>query len=152
MTMKRLLGVALLAIWIPALLPASEFDELVREFSRQTGSEQTHIPFFGIARFVVAVSHPAGTSDLRLAVFEHPNVCPRDFARVADEIVGGRWNRILRAQSRKGDSTNIYTRRDGNHLRLLVATVDRSDATFVEMRIKPEALMKFVDERRCDRH
>ncbi len=149
--MKRLLGVVLLAIWIPALLPASEFDELVREFSRQTGSEQTRIPFFGIARFVVAVSHPAGTSDLRLAVFEHPNVLPRDFAKVTDGLVGGGWNPIVRAQSKKGESTNIYTRREGNHLRLLVATVDGDDATFVEMRIKPEALMKFVDEHRGDR-
>jgi hypothetical protein len=148
--MKRLLGALLLALAIPALMPASEFDTLVREFSRQTGSEQTRIPFFGVARFVVAVSHPAGTSDLRLAVFEHPNVLPRDFARVADEVTGGGWNRIVRVQSRKGESTNIYTRRDGNHLRLLVATVDGNDATFVEMRIKPEALMKFVDERRRD--
>jgi hypothetical protein len=149
--MKRLWGVALLAMFLPALLPASEFDELVREFSRQTGSEQTRIPFFGIARFAVAISHPAGTSDLRLAVFEHPNVLPRDFAKVTDEITRGGWNRIVRVQSRKGDSTNIYTRRDGNHLRLLLATVDGDDATFVEMRIKPEALMKFVDEHRCDR-
>ena len=150
--MKRLLGVALLATFIPALLPASEFDELVREFSRQTGSEQTRIPFFGIARFAVAISHPAGTSDLRLAVFEHPNVLPRDFAKVTDEITRGGWNRIVRVQSRKGDSTNIYTRRDGNHLRLLLATVDHDDATFIEMRIRPEALMKFVDEHRCDRY
>ncbi len=150
--MKRLLGIALLAMWIPSLLPASEFDALVREFSRQTGSEQTRIPFFGLARFVVAVSHPAGTSDLRLAVFEHANVQPRNFAKVADEVVGGAWNRIVRVQSRKGESTNIYTRRDGNHLRVLLATVDGKDATFVEMRIKPETLMKFVDEHRCDRH
>jgi hypothetical protein len=146
--MKRLLGILLLAVSVPAILPASEFDSLVREFSRQTGSAQTRIPFFGLARFVVAVSHPAGTSDLKLAVFEHPHVLPRDFARVTDEIVGEGWKRIVRVQSRKGQSTNIYTRQDGNHLRLLLASVDGEDATFVEMRIKPEALMKFVDERR----
>jgi hypothetical protein len=147
--MKRLLGIAVLVIGIPALLPASDFDTLVSEFSRQTGSEQTHIPFFGIARFVIAIAHPAGTSDLKLAVFEHPNVRPRDFGRVTDEVVGGGWNRIVRSQSRKGQSTSIYTRRDGNHLRLLVASVDDANATFVEMRIRPEALMKFVDEQRC---
>jgi len=149
--MRRFLATAILAIWIPALLPASDFDGLVREFSRQTGSEQTRIPFFGLARFVVAVSHPAGTSDLKLAVFEHANVRPRDFARVTDNVVGGGWKRILRVQSRRGESSNIYTRQDGNHLRLLVANVEGENATFVEMRIKPEALMKFVDEQRCNR-
>ncbi len=146
--MRRFLGIGLLALCIPAVLPASEFDALVREFSRQTGSEQTRIPFFGLARFVVAVSHPAGTSDLKLAVFEHPNVLPGDFASVTDRVVGGAWNRIVRVQSKKGESTNIYTRRDGNHLRMLVATVNNDDAVFVELRIRPQELMKFVDEHR----
>jgi len=146
--MRRYLGIWVLALAIPVLLAASEFDSLVREFSRQTGSEQTRIPFFGLARFVVAVSHPAGTSDLKLAVFEHPNVAPRDFGRVTDQVVGEGWKRIVRVQSRKGESTNIYTREDGTHLRLLVATVDYENATFVEMRIKPQELMKFVDEHR----
>ena len=149
--MKRLAAVALLVMWVPAVLPASEFDGLVREFSRQTGSQQTHIPFFGLARFVVAVARPAGTSDLKLAIFEHANVRPRDFAKVADDIVGSGWNRILRVRTRNTESTNIYTQQDGRHLRLLVATVDGEDATFVEMRIRPEALMKFVDEHRTKR-
>jgi hypothetical protein len=147
--MRRILGVALLAMWMPALLPAGEFEVLVHEFSRQTGSEQTRIPFFGVARFVVAVAHPAGTSDLKLAVFEHANVRPRDFARVADDVAGSGWKRIVRVQTRRGESTNIYTHQDGNYLRLLVASVEGENATFVEMRIKPEALMKFVDEHRC---
>jgi hypothetical protein len=146
--MRRYLGIGLLTLCIPVLLAASEFDTLVREFSRQTGSEQTHIPFFGLARFVVAVSHPAGTSDLKLAVFEHPNVLPRDFGRVTDRAVGDAWKRIVRVQSRKGESTSIYTREEGSRLRVLIATVDYENATFIEMRIKPQELMKFVDEHR----
>jgi hypothetical protein len=51
-------------------------------------------------------------------------------------------------QSRKGESTSIYTREEGSRLRVLIATVDYENATFIEMRIKPQALMKFVDEHR----
>jgi hypothetical protein len=98
--MRRYLGIGLLALCLPVLLAASAFDTLVREFSRQTGSEQTRIPFFGLARLVVAVSHPAGTSDLKLAVFEHPNVLARDFGRVTDQVAGDGWKRIVRVQSR----------------------------------------------------
>jgi hypothetical protein len=146
--MRRILGLTLFSVLMPGVLAAGEFEGLVKEFSRQTGSQEMHIPFFGLARFVVAVAHPAGTSDLKLAVFEHPNVGPFDFGKVADGIVGRGWNRIVRVRSRKGESTNIYTRQDGSRLRLLLATVDRDDATFVEMRIRPEALMKFVDDHR----
>jgi len=146
--MRRICGIALLATWLPLLTAASAFDGLVREFSRQTGSQQLHIPFFGLARFVVAVGHPAGTSELKLAVFEHPNLERGSFSTVADGLVGSSWKRIVRVRSKNGESTNIYTQRDGKQLRVLVASVDREDATFVEVRIKPETLMKFVDDHR----
>ena len=142
--MNRLL---LLAILLPAVMPAADFNGFVREFSRQTGAHQLYIPFFGLARFVVAVAHPAGTSDLKLAVFEHVSTRPTHFAQTADRLASGEgWNRIVRVRSRNGEFTNIYTRRDGNHLRLMIATLDGEDATFVELRIQPEQLMKFVDE------
>jgi hypothetical protein len=55
-------------------------------------------------------------------------------------------------RSRKGEFVNIYTLPEGHRLRMLVTTIDHGDAVFVEMRIKPEELMKFVDEHRPERH
>jgi hypothetical protein len=145
--MKLLRRLILLTIWLPAILPAGDFNGLVREFSRQTGAQQTRIPFLGLARFVVATAHPAGTSEFRLAVFEHVNGRQTDFANVADGVVNGEgWKRIVRVRSKNGESTNIYMQPDGKRVRMLVATVDSGDAVFVEMRVKPEALIKFVDE------
>jgi hypothetical protein len=141
----------MLVVCMPALLAAGDFPRdfhgLVREFSRQTGVEPLHIPFFGLARFVVAVAHPAGTSDVQLAVFEHVGGRLKNFAQVADGVAsGGGWNRIVRVRQRNGEFTNIYMQRDGSRVRLLVATVESGDAVFVEVRVKPEELMKFVDE------
>jgi hypothetical protein len=145
--MKLLSRFFLLAIFVPGLLPAGDFNGLVREFSRQTGAQQLHIPFFGLARFVVAVAHPAGTSDLKLAVFEHVNGQQLSFAHVADGVAGsGGWKRIVRVRQKNGEFTNIYLQPDGNRVRMLVATVDSGDAVFVEVRVKAEALVKFVDE------
>ena len=148
--MKRLLVLAML---LPAVVPAADFNGFVREFSRQTGAHQLYIPFFGLARFAVAVAHPAGTSDLKLAVFEHVSTRPADFVQTADSLAsGGGWNRIVRVRDRNGECTNIYTRRDGSHLRLMIASLDNGDATFVELRIQPEQLMKFVDEHNGKHH
>jgi hypothetical protein len=145
--MKLLRRLLMLTIWIPAVLPAADFNGFVREFSRQTGAHQVYIPFFGLARFVVAVAHPAGTSDLKLAVFEHVDARPLEFVRTADSLASSAgWNRIVRVRNRNGEATNIYTLRDGKRLRMLIANLDNNDATFVELRIKPEELMKFVDE------
>jgi len=132
-------------------LPASEFDWMVREFSRETGAKAMHIPFFGLARFVVAVGHPAGTSELRLAIFEHANLEPARFSDMTDVATGGAWKPMVRVRSRDGESTNIYAQGDKDNLRLLITTLERDgEATFVQVRVKPAALMKFVDEH-CDR-
>jgi hypothetical protein len=151
--MKNFGKLLLLAIWIPALLSASDFDRMVRAFSQQTGAQQIHIPFFGLARFVVAVAHPAGTSELKLAVFENVNRRASDFMKVTDGFVSGEgWKRIVRVREKNGEATNIYMLPDGNRVRMLVAVLESGEATFVEMRIKPDALMKFVDEHRGKCH
>lgn len=143
----------LLAISAPLFGWAGDFSSLVHEFSRQTGVHETRIPFFGLARFVVAVAHPAGTSELKLAIFENVDGRQRDFMNTAEGIAyTSGWKRIVRVRSRNREFVNIYTLPEGHKLRMLVTTIDHGEAVFVEMRIKPEELMKFVEEHRTQWH
>lgn len=129
-------------------LSASEFDWMVRQVSYETGVKPVHIPFFGLARFVVRVGHPAGASDLHLAVFENTHLAPLRFGELFDRTAAPAWNPIVRVRSRKGESTNIYARQEGKHLRLLICTSEPSETTLVEVRIQPDKLIEVVDERR----
>lgn len=58
---------------------------------------------------------------------------------------------MIRVRSRNGESTNIYVRPDGKHLNLLVTALDGDDATFVQVRIQPESLIRFVDDHGLNR-
>jgi hypothetical protein len=149
--MRRSVAILTLAAALPLTLPASEFDWLVREFSRQSAAKPMHIPFFGLARFAVATAHPAGTSELHLAVFQNVEVESGRFSQMTDRVVGPAWRPIVRVRSRNGESTNIYAQSNGKDLRVLLTVLDGGEATFVEVRVKPEALMKFVDEHRSSR-
>lgn len=142
---------ALLLFW-PLLVPANEFDWLVRQFARESGARPTHIPMFGLVRFAVAVGHPAGTSQLNLAIFEYANFESPRFSELTDSLVGAAWKPMIRVRSRHGESTNIYAQQNDRELKLLVTSLDGSEATFVELKIKPEALIRFVDEHRETRH
>jgi hypothetical protein len=145
--MKRSLPVALLLMFlVQGILPASEFDWLVREFSRESGINATRIPLFGFVRAAVAITHPAGASQLNLAIFEHATMEPQRFRILADSVVGSSWKPMIRVTSRKGESTNIYSRPDQNEMRLLILSLDHSDATFVQVRVEPQRLMSFIDE------
>jgi len=143
---RLFLGILTILIALPLASPASEFDWLVREFSRESGAKQTHIPLFGVMRFAVSVGHPAGASELKLALFEHTDLEPRRFSDLTDAAVGRDWKPMVRVRSRSGESTNIYAQTDGRNLRLLIASLDREEAAFVQVRIRPEELMKFVDD------
>lgn len=149
--MRRLLAILTLSAALPLALPASEFDWLVREFSRQSAAKPVHIPLFGLARFVVATGHPAGTSELHLAVFQDVELESERFSQVTDAVVGAAWRPIVRVRSRDGESTNIYAQLNGKDLRVLLTALNDGEATFIELRVKPEALMKFVDEHESPR-
>ncbi len=144
--MRHFLGVFTLLLVLPLALPASEFDWLVREFARESGAKQTHVPLFGLVRFAVAVTHPAGTSELNLAVFEHTSLESDSFSQLTDAVVGRNWKPMVRVRARSGESTNIYAQTDGKNLRVLITSLDHGEATFVQVRVRPEELMKFVDD------
>jgi hypothetical protein len=83
---------------------------------------------------------------LKLAVFEHANFDSSGFSKLVDEVAGTAWKPIVRVRSRNGESTNIYAQTEGKDLRMLIASLDHEDATFVQVKIRPEALIKFVDD------
>jgi hypothetical protein len=141
------------AVWIlfvvgaAGQVHASEFDWMVRQFAKESGTPATHIPFMGFARFVVDVGRPAGTSDFHLAIFENSTLPPETFRRVMDETTRPGWKPMIRVCSRNGESTNIYVQNAGKHIRVLIGSFEHGEATLVQVRLKPEALMRFVDER-----
>jgi hypothetical protein len=144
--MRRWLAAVIILAALPLAGWGSDFDWLVREFAHESGMQPTHIPLFGLVRFAVAVVQPAGTSELNLAVFEHARFDPERFREMSDRAVGGSWKPMIRVLSRNGESTNIYAQTETERLRLLIATLDKQDATFVQVNVKPQQLMRFVDE------
>jgi hypothetical protein len=142
---RSLILISFVAIFA-SLLSASEFDWMVRQVSRESGVEPLHIPFFGLARFVVSVGHPAGATDLHLAVFENTEIAPEHFARMIDSAAGSSWKPMIRVRSRNGESTNVYLQKAGKQVRLLIGTLEHNEATLVEVRVTPEELIRFVDE------
>src|SRR3954464_6501069 len=146
--MSRFLAVCALILFVPLMLSANEFDWLVREFSRQSGARRTYIPLFGLVRFSVAVVHPAGAGQLRLAVFEHADLESDKFSQLTDAVVGHEWKPMVRVRSRNHESTNIYAQQQVRDLRLLITSLDGGEVRFVQVQMRPTQLIKFIDDHR----
>lgn len=144
--MRRVMAVISLLAALPLASSASDFDWLVRDFARESGVQPLHIPMFGLVRFVVGMVQPAGASELNLAVFEHARCDPERFEKLADRAVGPSWKPMIRVRSRNRETTEIYGQTREQRLQLLIANLDQEDAVFVEVRVKPQELMRFVDQ------
>lgn len=125
----------------------AEFDSIVRSVQQQTGCQRIHVPFFWVARAVVAVGHPAGTSELKLAILERPIVPAERFSEIVDDALGPFWKPMVRVRSQNGETTSIFVRENGDEaVRLLIANKDHEDAVLVQVRLNVGQLLRFIDE------
>ncbi|MFB3829410.1 MAG: hypothetical protein ACE15B_21755 [Bryobacteraceae bacterium] len=129
------------------MLPAGDrqFDALVRGVESDYGVSRTRIPFFGVVNFFVKVARPAGTRDLRLAVFE--DFSPGgDFTSRLESRLDPAWRPMVRVHSRRnGERTAIYVQM-GKDLRLLIAAAERRETSLIQLRLNQRALLKWIED------
>jgi hypothetical protein len=127
-----------------------EFDRVVSAVETHYGVKRTHIPLMGLANFIVKVAHPAGTSGVKLAVFEDLPPAPggddlADLDRFMDEVCAGRLHPMVVTRSRlAGESTYILTGEVGKSTRMLIATFEPHEATVIEVTVNIETLLKMI--------
>jgi hypothetical protein len=152
--MKGLLLACILAV-VPATGADRGFREIVDAISGEFQVQPTRIPFaMGLANAVLFFARPAGTSHIELAVFE--NLDPRrregrDLPGMIRSAVGSNWKPFVQVFSRrKGQEENvfIFLRNEGRDCKLLIASVERREATVVQLRVNQEALERMLAEPR----
>jgi hypothetical protein len=144
---KRLLGIFLM-MSAGVFAADRDFDRVVRGIESHYGAKRLHIPLMGVANFFVKVARPAGTSSIKLAVFE--NVDAGDDApeldRFMDEFPLRGFHPMVRTHSRsQGESTYIYVGEAGKSTRLLIAVFQRREATLIEVTVNLDTLMRWMD-------
>ncbi|HLY18097.1 MAG TPA: hypothetical protein VKR61_12785 [Bryobacteraceae bacterium] len=127
------------------------FDHIVKAIESHYGTKQTHIPFMGLASFIVKVAHPEGATGFKLAVFEDlksPDIRQwRERDSFMSSVGGPRLRPMVRVHSRRnGEATYIFMDVDGKSAWILVATFERNEATVVEVKANTDKLMQLVDE------
>jgi hypothetical protein len=128
-----------------------DFDAIVHRLEAHYGKKRTHIPLLGMANLFVKVSQPEGVKSLELAVFEDlaPDLQPSPQAldTIFESLPDKGWKPFVRVRSnRDGEHVQVYSRLDGKTWQLLVATVERTEATVMKLRLSPEALAQWIDD------
>jgi hypothetical protein len=124
----------------------TEFRGVVRAIESQYGAHRLHIPLLGFAMFFV---RPEGVSGMKLAVLEsfHAPADPDEASRVLEGVLGPGWYPFVRVRSHAdGETTLIYASPAGGKLRMMVVSLESSEATVVEFKIGEGAIRRWLKE------
>jgi hypothetical protein len=151
----RLLPLALIASSFAAASAYAadrEFTEVVHCISDEFHTRPTSIPFFGLVNVFAAAVHPAGAKHIDLAIFEHLDDRDRQGHNLPDAIlraVGRSWQPFVQVRSRREghqETVFVFMRQDGKNWKLLVAAVEREEATVMQLLLNPDALARWLSD------
>jgi hypothetical protein len=133
-----------------ALAVDREFNDIVQAISDEFRTRPTRIPLFGLVNAFTFVVRPAGASHIDLAVFDHLSVRRqdgRDLDQAIQRAVGRGWTPFVQVHSHRHGSDDVvlvYMRTEGHNCRLLVTSIERDEATVVQLKLNPEGLQRWI--------
>ena len=108
------------------------------------------IPFMGLANFAVKLIRPAGVKSIKLAIFEdlddYSNINHAELNSVIREALDQEWQPLVRIYSkREGQQVFVYARDEGQDIKLMVVTLDQTQAVVARVKLDPSALAQFME-------
>lgn len=125
------------------------FDEVVRAIESRYKVHHTAMPFFGLVRFAVRVTHINGVSDLQFATWEDAHFT--DARAVADIVrrnAGEGFQPIVQSWQRDGECSLIFARPlGGDRVAMLIFAHEHSETTLVRVVVSIDQFSKAMNER-----
>jgi hypothetical protein len=147
--MKSLRGVVLV-LFASSLAVAGdpEFKGIVQSIEHTYGVHHMRIPLLGVAMFF---ARPSGVHGLKLAIFEGFQVPTdsEDVGRVIESSLGPGWYPFVRVRTKgktDAETTLIYTSPAGNKMRMMIVSLEPSEAVVVKMELSDHAIEKWLKE------
>jgi hypothetical protein len=109
------------------------------------------IPFLGLANFAVKIAHPAGVKSIKIAIFEDldssGNINHAELNTVIRQALDEEWQPLVRVYSRKeGEQVFVYARNEGDDIKLMVVSLQQTDAFIARVKINPATLAKWMEK------
>jgi hypothetical protein len=149
-TLVALVITATLIISIPQTARADdpEFDAITKHLKLRFNAKRISIPFLGLARFFVKIVRPAGVKSFKVAIFEDLNFAAGQtdtgLSLVMRNALSAEWQPLARVRSRDGEQVYVYAREAGENIKLMVVTIDRTDAVVARVKLSPKKLSEFL--------
>ncbi len=131
-----------------AVAGSEEFDRVVKLIETHFRVKRKRLPFFAnmVMRRAVRVS---GVHSFKVAIFEDQDFSsPAGGGELGQAMRGAlapEWELLVRTASRgAAERTFIYTRDAGEYIKLLIVTIERREATVLQVEVTPQAFINWL--------
>jgi hypothetical protein len=159
MLMKRKFLIALLfaaATFTTFILPAetrakgNEYNAVVKHLKTRYQAKKVKIPFIWLARFAVGIVRPAGVKSFSVTLFQDlkfsRETLDQEMKGALKNSFSPDWSPIFHVRSREGQQVYMYMREDGENVKLMLVTIDKTEAAVIRATFKPEKLAEFIND------
>lgn len=149
-TLVALIITATMIVVVPQTVRADdpEFDAITKHLKLHYRARRVSIPFLGLASFFVKIVRPAGVKSFKVAIFEDLNFAAgktdTELSSVIRNALSPEWQPLARIRSRDGEQVYVYGREAGDNIKLMVVTIDHSDAVVARVKLSPKKLSEFL--------
>jgi hypothetical protein len=148
--MKRIAVALLLAAALPLAAADRDFNDFAYQVEDYFQAPRVRIPLLGLVSLITKFSGPAGVKDFHLAQWKGVTSV-RDATKPFPGL-GATWQPSVSVDRPKfGEWTRVYTRPEGDWVRLMVLHVRDKEASLVAMTIRPSQVAEILDGLKEDR-
>lgn len=127
-----------------------EYKAVVKHLKSKYQARKVKIPMVWLARFAVRMVRPAGVKSFSITTFENLKFAPETLdAEMRSALANSfseDWSPIFRVRSRKGEQAYMYMREAKDSVKIMLVTINQTQATVVRAAFNPDKLADFINE------
>lgn len=128
-----------------------DFGKIVHHIETNYNVHRQYRWAMGLAGFTVKFWHIAGVKSFKGAIFENQQFVNTSLDRRFDEVVReameSGWQPVVQTYDRRsGEHTYIYAQNLGKDMKVLVVSLEPTEAVVLQVKVNPNKLADFVNE------
>jgi hypothetical protein len=144
----------LIAVFAFAAVPRidakkNDYEAIVSHLKTKYQAKKVKIPFMWLAKFAVKVVRPAGVKSFSVTMFEDLRfssaTLDEEMQAAMRNSLDADWSPIFRVRSRAGEQVYMYLRDSGKDLKIMLVTIDKTQAAVVRATFSPDKLTEFLE-------
>jgi hypothetical protein len=143
---------AIIFLLLPNRAYADEFGKIVHQIETTYHVHHNYSFLMGFTRVMVKCTGGfAGVKGFKIALFEDQHLSSSSPDSDLDDVIQSAgdqgWRPLVKSYSRHSrEHSYIYARQEGKDLKMLIVSVEPSEAVVIQVKVNPDKLAKFIEQ------